>query len=78
MKDALGSKPCPSPKDSPETLKALFKEALPNYDEGRFYPSHMKKVVLWYDELVKYASLDFTDPEAEAKEEDGEQEAKDE
>ena len=43
-------------------------KALPNYDRDRFYVSHMKKVVDWYNELVHYASLDFvTDEEREAE-----------
>lgn len=56
----------PGPKDAPEQLKAFFAKAVPNYDADRFYVSHMKKVVEWYDELSKYASLDFvTDEESE-------------
>ena len=47
-------------------IKEFFATAVPNYDEDRFYVSHMKKVLEWYDELVKYASLDFvTDEERE-------------
>ena len=40
-----------------------FAKAVPNYDEDRFYVSHMKKVVEWYNELKKYASLDFAEEE---------------
>jgi hypothetical protein len=68
----LGDKEAPSAKAADAELKALFAKALPNYDANRFYVSHMKKVVEWYNELRKYASLEFMtdeDREAAAKEE---------
>jgi len=58
----------PSSKDSPEAVKAFFSVAVPNYDEDRFYVSHMKKVLDWYDELDKYASFDFVTDEEREKE----------
>ena len=67
MKEVLGDADAPSAKSSAEELKALFEKALPTYDRDRFYVSHMKKVVEWYNSLNKYASFDFTDPEAEAE-----------
>ena len=70
IKDVLGDAPAPSSKASPEELKALFGKALPDYDEDRFYVSHMKKVVDWYNDLRENASLDFTDPEEERAEEE--------
>ena len=68
MKEVLGEEDAPSAKSTPETLKALFEKALPAYDRDRFYVSHMKKVVEWYNVLKNHASLDFTDPEAEVEE----------
>ena len=68
MKDVLGDANAPSPKSSAEELKALFEKALPSYDRDRFYVSHMKKVVDWYNNLKKYASLDFVNPEEESAE----------
>ena len=68
MKEVLGEDDAPSSKSTPETLKALFEKALPAYDRDRFYVSHMKKVVEWYNVLKNHASLDFTDPEAEVEE----------
>ena len=65
MKEVLGDADAPSAKSKPEELKALFEKALPTYDRDRFYVSHMKKVVEWYNALKKYASLDFVDLEAE-------------
>lgn len=63
IKDVLGDADAPSSKASADELKALFEKALPDYDRDRFYVSHMKKVVDWYNSLKKYASLDFVDPE---------------
>jgi len=68
LHEALGDKPAPSSKDPQASLVALFRKAIPNYDEDRFYVSHMKKVVDWYNELASHASLEFvTDEEREAE-----------
>lgn len=61
MKEVLGDADAPGSKASADELKALFAKALPDYDGNRFYVSHMKKVVDWYNILKKYASLDFTE-----------------
>ena len=45
IKDALGDAEAPSPKAADKEFIALFKKAIPNYDEDRFYVSHMRKVV---------------------------------
>ena len=70
MKEVLGDADAPSPKSDPKELKALFEKALPDYDRDRFYVSHMKKVVDWYNNLKKYASLDFVNPDAETAEQE--------
>ena len=57
-------KPGPE-KPSDTELKAVFQKAVPDYDQDRFYVSHMKKVHDWYNQLVKYASLDFVEEEEE-------------
>lgn len=66
MSALLGEEPAPDSKSSPEVLKAFFGKALPEYDRDRFYVSHMKKVTEWYNQLKKYASLDFEKPEESA------------
>ena len=68
MKDALGGQAAPGSKSSSDEIRKLFEKALPTYDADRFYLSHMKKVVDWYNELLQFASLDFTDPEEEETE----------
>ena len=70
MKEVLGENDAPSAKSKPEELKALFEKALPTYDRDRFYVSHMKKVVEWYNTLKNYASLDFVNPEEEVAEQE--------
>ena len=68
MHEVLGDADAPAAKASDKELKALFAKAVPNYDADRFYVSHMKKVVEWYNALKHYASLDFlTDEEREAE-----------
>ncbi len=68
MKEVLGESLAPAAKASDAEFKALFEKALPDYDQDRFYVSHMKKVSEWYNTLVQFASLDFlTDKEREAE-----------
>jgi len=38
-----------------EELKAFLKHIVPEYDESRVYTSDMKKLVNWYNILLKYA-----------------------
>ena len=63
MKKVLGDKEAPAAKADAGEFEALFAKAVPNYDSDRFYVSHMRKVSEWYNELLKYASFDFTDEE---------------
>ena len=63
LKKVLGDAEAPSAKASDEELTALFSKAIPNYDADRFYVSHMRKVVGWYDQIAKYASFDFVKEE---------------
>ena len=65
---ALDGKEAPTSKSPEAEIKAVFGKAVPNYDPDRFYFSHMKKILDWYNELVKYASLDFVEEEEEAAE----------
>lgn len=68
MKDILGDENAPSPKSDTKVLVALFEKALPNYDRDKFYVSHMKKVVQWYNMLKEFASLEFVEPEENTQE----------
>ena len=68
LQKALDGKEAPSAKSADADLKALFAKAVPNYDGDRFYVSHMRKIVEWYNELLKYASLDFETEEEQPAE----------
>lgn len=65
----LGKENAPSAKDKDEVIRSVFEKALPTYDRDRFYLSHMKKVVGWYNELKAHASLEFVNPDEESSEE---------
>ncbi len=68
MATALEGKEAPGSKSSEKEIRAVFEKAVPNYDADRFYISHMKKVVDWYNELLKHASLEFVTDEDREKE----------
>lgn len=56
-------------KNSPDKIKEFFRTVLPTYDEDRFYVSHMKKVLDWYNCLAEFGSLEFVEEEEAKKEE---------
>ena len=68
LKAALGDADAPSSKAPESEIVALFGKAVPNYDGERFYLSHMRKVLDWYDQIVKYASLDFVKADEQSEE----------
>ena len=52
-------KECISHKETANKLVAYFQEILPNYDDERVYTSNIKKILQWYNLLVK-SNFDFT------------------
>ena len=46
-----------------QALKAYFAEVLPNYDRERVYVSNIKKVILWYNQLVEKQLIDNKEEE---------------
>ena len=48
-----------SHKESAKNLESFFLEVLPDYDEDRVYTSNIKKVVQWFNILIK-AGIDFS------------------
>ncbi|KXB37094.1 hypothetical protein HMPREF1870_02401 [Bacteroidales bacterium KA00344] len=46
-------------KCSSKELRAYFAEVLPNYDQDRVYDSDIKKLLQWYNILVKNGYTDF-------------------
>lgn len=55
-----------SAKSANEDIKDYFGDVLPDYDKERVYVSDMKKVISWYNILLKQNMLNF---EEEKKEE---------
>lgn len=56
------------PKDAKE-LRTYFAEVLPDFDRERVYPSDIKKLLTWYNILIRAGITDFT-PEETPKEEE--------
>jgi len=55
---------------TPEELKSWFTTILPDFDKQRVYPSDIKKIMSWYNLLLKENLTDFAeDEEAEKGEE---------
>ncbi len=67
-----------SPKKlSNDEIKAYFDELIPDYDKDRVYVSDMKKVLNWYNALLKHGILDKEPeivPEPESPETDNSKE----
>jgi hypothetical protein len=60
-----------SHKSSKDELEEYFFEILPDYDEDRVYASDIKKIVQWYNLLLKSGMSDFSEkPKEESAEED--------
>jgi len=57
-----------SPSITQEELRNYFSEVLPDFDRNRVYPSDIKKVMNWYNLLVKSGLAEFEE-EDEAGEE---------
>lgn len=67
-----GGKETISHKATKEELEEYFFGIMPDYDEDRVYSSDIKKVLQWYNLLVKNGMTDFSETKEETKEEDKE------
>jgi len=59
----------------PDELKTYFEGILPDFDKDRVYPSDIKKVMNWYNLLVKNNMTDFESQEEETAEEEKEEQS---
>ena len=59
-------------KASKEELEEYFFGVMPDYDEDRVYLSDIKKVVQWYNILIKNGITDFSEPKVEKTEDEKE------
>jgi hypothetical protein len=73
MKVHVQDNPLIDPKADPVKLRTFFKTVVPDYDEGRVYPSDIKKMISWFH-LVK----DFVDQPDETGENETEQKSEEE
>lgn len=58
-------------KASSDELRAYFAEVLPNFDRDRVYPSDIRKLLNWYNILIKAGINEFTPAEEQAAEAEG-------
>ena len=54
----------------PEELKKYFETVLPDFDKDRVYPSDIKKIMGWYNLLIKEGITDFSQKKQENNAED--------
>ena len=59
MHEKTAGKEALSHKDNSKNLTAFFLEVIPNYDEERVYVSNIKKVIQWFNLLIKIG-MDFS------------------
>ena len=61
MRDLEGGKTCSVnfKKATPEDLHEYFSKVLPEWDQDRVQNSHIKKLIQWYDILIKAGITDF-------------------
>lgn len=55
-----------SPTVAPAVLEKYFAEVLPEYDKNRVYPSDIKKILNWYNLLLK-SGIEFDKADEEEK-----------
>lgn len=65
-----GAEAMDSKKADAAAIKKFFDQVVPDYDEDRFYVSHMKKILDWYNCLQKFASLEFVEEEESEQEQE--------
>lgn len=53
QKKENGAQASIDPKSKPEELRKYFLEILPNYDRERVYDTDIKKLISWYNLLIK-------------------------
>ena len=59
MHEKTAGKEALSHKDNSKNLTTFFLEVVPNYDDERVYVSNIKKVIQWFNLLIKIG-MDFS------------------
>ncbi|MGB5238911.1 MAG: DUF5606 domain-containing protein [Flavobacteriaceae bacterium] len=65
-----GGKTSVGPKEEKIKLEEYFFEIVPDYDEDRVYPSHIKKIIQWYNLLHDNGIDDFDTADSTGSEEE--------
>lgn len=47
------------PKSDPKVLRAYFESVMPDFDKEKVHNSDIKKIIVWYNLLVKNELTDF-------------------
>ncbi len=68
MRENAGGKAVISHKEDDDKIRSVFAKALPNYDRERVYLSDMRKVLLWYNQLLAAEMLSLIDEADDASE----------
>ncbi len=63
-------------KPSNDELRDFFGKFIPEYDEERVYPSHIKKIIRWFQILNQHDLLDLVVPKEEEEKTDEKEETK--
>lgn len=68
-----GGKTAVGHKENSSSLEEYFFEVVPDYDEDKVYPSHIKKIIQWYN-LLQDKDITFEEPQEgkEKEQEEGE------
>ncbi len=61
MLEKLGDQPPIDTKSDNTALKTFFTGIIPDFDQDRVYVSDIKKMISWYNLLIKHQLLDFTE-----------------
>lgn len=69
MYEKTGGKETIDRNSTPDQMKALFADVIPDYDRDRVHVSDMKKMIAWFNILVKAGMSDFSVEETEETEE---------
>ncbi|MBL1280183.1 MAG: DUF5606 domain-containing protein [Fluviicola sp.] len=63
----IGNSEAPSHKEDITTLQEFLVDILPNYDDERVYPSDIKKLFQWYNQLFKAGVIKQEEKKEEKK-----------
>ena len=63
-----GAEASVDPKAEPAVLREWFAKVLPDFDRDRVYPTDIKKLIQWYNLLVKSGNDDFSEKEETTEE----------